>query len=96
MNGNIFPHVVTELLLGPVRGEAGAQGKSEIDECLGTFLTTPSHLPRTKAGECDNRHPSPSQGQQEGGTHTGTPTHAPLQLASIGRKGPMCLSGLHF
>lgn len=88
MDGSIFPHVVTKLLLGPVRAKAGVQGKSEIDECLGTFLETPSHLARTKAGECDSRHQSPSQGQHEGAVHTGTPPTALHPVGLQWQEGP--------
>lgn len=88
MDGSIFPHVVTKLLLGPVRAKAGVQGKSEIDECLGTFLETPSHLARTKAGECDSRHQSPSQEQHEGAVHTGTPPTALHPVGLQWQEGP--------
>lgn len=81
VDGSIFPHVVTKLLLGPARAKAGAQGKSEIDECLGTFLETPLLLAGTKAGEYDSRHPSPSQGQRDSGAHIATP---PIILLPVG------------
>lgn len=86
MNGNIFPHVVTELLLGPVRKEAGEQGKSEIDECLGTFLTTPSHLARTKAGGCDSQHPSPSRENRKGAHIQGHPHMPPSSWLPLARR----------
>lgn len=71
-----------------MRREAGTQGKSEIDECLDTFLTTSLHLARTKAGGCDSQHLSPSRGNRMVSHIQGHPHMRPLQLASNGGEGP--------